>query len=148
MNWITFVIRKFFLVKEIISQVGQLHFQRYRLLATPWFNIYLHRISKSDEDHFFHDHPWAFRSLILIGSYFERFSLPPSHLAVHYAKYKAGDIAHHSAEDAHSLTLITPVVWTLVLTTGRSRVWGYQVNGKWIDFKSYRQLKRAGKLPQ
>jgi hypothetical protein len=35
----------------------------------------------------------------------------------------------------------------LVLTSGRERVWGYQTEQGWIDFKSYRQLKNEGKLP-
>lgn len=148
MNPVVFLIRKLFLVKEIISQEGELHFQRYRLLATPWFNLYLHRISKSDEDKHSHDHPWNFWSWILWGSYREVYSLPPSHLAVHYATYRPGQVARHAALDAHSITLLTPVVWTLVLTTGRSRVWGYQTKQGWIDFKSYRSLKRLGKLPE
>lgn len=151
MNPITFIIRKLFLVKEIVSKEGEVHFRRYRLLATPWFNLYLHQILKSDEDFHFHDHPWSFRSLILKGSYEEFFSCPPSHYAIHYRRYKTGDVATHPAEDAHSLTLLTPQAWTLVLTTGRERVWGYQTGSgtgqrKWIDFKTYRQLKRDGKL--
>lgn len=51
------IIRKFFLVKEIISKEGEVHFRRYRLLATPWFNIYIHNIRRSDEDIHMHDHP-------------------------------------------------------------------------------------------
>ena len=34
------------------------------------FNIFLHRFLKSDPDDL-HDHPWAFRSLILFGGYWE-----------------------------------------------------------------------------
>jgi hypothetical protein len=148
MNPITWFIRKYFLIKEIFSQEGELHFQRYRILSTSRFNIYLHRISKSDEDRHFHDHPFSFYSFLIKGSYIDRFTYTPYHYVLHTRTYKAGDIVEHDAEDAHSITLLTPVVWTLVLTGKRKRMWGYRISPEqWIDFKTYRQLKRAGKLP-
>jgi hypothetical protein len=147
MKILTARIRKFFLIKEIISQEGVLHFQRYRLLSTPWFNLYLHHILCSDKDNHFHDHPWKFFSLILKGCYEELFTCAPWYDVIHYRKYRTGQVAMHSAEEAHSITLLTPAVWTLVLTTGRERVWGYQIKDGWMDFKTYRQLKRAGQLP-
>jgi hypothetical protein len=147
MKWLRTIVRFFFLVKEIISKEGQLHFQRFRLLQTPWFAVYLHHILQSDLDKHFHDHPWSFISFILRGSYQERFTCPPSHLAMHWRKYSPGDYADHCAEDAHSITLLTPSVWTLVFVSGRERVWGYQTKEGWIDFKTYRQRKREGTLP-
>ena len=148
MRWFTRLIRALFLVKEILSKEGAVHFRRYRLISTPWFNLYLHQILKSDEDAHFHDHPWSFRSLILKGSYEEFWRCPPNFNATHYRRYKAGEVVRHPAEDAHSITLVTPVVWTLVLTSGRTRVWGYRLDdGSWTDFKSYRQLKNEGRLP-
>src|SRR5271157_1654536 len=98
MNPIIFIIRKLFLIKEIISQKGQVHFRRYRLLSTPWFNVYLHQILKSDEDRHFHDHPWSFFSFLLKGSYREWYTCPPSHLATHFRKYVAGDVVQHQSE--------------------------------------------------
>jgi hypothetical protein len=141
------LIRKLFLVKEIISKEGVIHFRRYRLLSTPWFNLYIHNILKSDEDRDFHDHPWSFKSLLLKGSYQENYTQEPSHFAVHFRKYESGDLVIHPATDAHSLHLLTPEVWTLVLTSGRERVWGYQTRKGWIDFKTYRQMKNEGRLP-
>jgi hypothetical protein len=147
MRCLIWIIRKLFLVKEIISQNGELHFQRYRLLSTPWFNVYLHRILRSDQDAHFHDHPWHFRSLILRGGYQEHFTWYPDHKFVYSAEYEPGSLVVRHAQDAHQLTLLTPEVWTLVLTSGRERVWGYQTPAGWIDFLTYRQLKRDGKLP-
>lgn len=147
MKWLRAIIRFFFLVKEIVSKEGQLHFQRFRLLQTPWFAVYLHHILLSDLEKHFHDHPWGFYSFILKGSYQERYTTQPSHLAMHWGKYKPGDCVYHPAEDAHSLTLLTPSVWTLVFVSGRERIWGYQTKEGWIDFKTYRQRKREGNLP-
>ncbi len=148
LNWITWLIRKLFLVKEIISQDGVVHFRRYRLISTPWFNLYIHQILKSDEDLHMHDHPWDFYSFILYGSYSEETSYYPYFRVIHTKTYPTRTLVEHDARDAHQLTLKTPVVWTLVLTTGRAREWGYRIGPEeWIDFKTYRQLKRAGQLP-
>ena len=37
----------------------------------PWFNVYLHRIMRSDDDRALHDHPWVNCSVLLEGSYVE-----------------------------------------------------------------------------
>ena len=149
MNWVNKIVRYLFLIKEIISRQGALHFQRYRVIETPWFNIYLHRISASDREKDPHDHPFSFWSFILSGSYREWFCLPPSFIAVHYGTYKAGDWVHHTAEDVHQLTILTPVVWTLVFTSGRNRYWGYrlvnQFDKAWVGHKEYRQIKNEGR---
>lgn len=143
------------MVKEIVSKEGELHFQRYRLLSTSRGSIYIHRISKSDLDQHMHDHPWHFKSLILSGSYSEKTSRYPKFNFSIIEDFKSGDVVKHDARDIHKLTLKTPVVWTLVLTSGRERIWGYRIAEKpgrgyqkWIDFQAYRQLKRAGQLPQ
>lgn len=141
------LIRKLFLVKEIVSQEGVVHFRRYRLLSTPWFNLYLHEIRRSDEDRHMHDHPWHFKSFILSGSYSEQASFYPDYDALVFETLLPGDLVEHDARDVHKLKLRSPVVWTLVLTSGRERVWGYRTANGWIDFKTYRQLKRAGQLP-
>lgn len=148
LDWIIWLFRKLFLVKEIISQDGVLHFRRYRLLSTPWFNIFIHKILKSDGDLHMHDHPWNFSSYILHGSYSEETTSYPYFKVVRTKIYSARSIVRHDAQDAHHLTLLTPVVWTLVFTSGRAREWGYRIGPEeWIDFRTYRQLKRAAQLP-
>jgi hypothetical protein len=143
---ITWLLRKLFLVKEIVSQKGVLHFQRFRLLSLPWFSIYVHRILASDEDAHFHDHPWDFVSLILWGAYSEvwvkspHWSLPRTRLA------KPGTLIWHHHSDAHKLTLKSKVVWTLVLTGPHKYDWGYQTENGWVDHWMYRQRKRSGML--
>lgn len=46
-----------FLIKEIKSKTGDLHFRRWRIIETPWFSIYVHGIYKADEEAHLHDHP-------------------------------------------------------------------------------------------
>lgn len=139
-------IRKFFLVKEIVSRFGQVHFRRYRLIQTPWFAVYVHQILRSDEDLDPHDHPWNFTSVMLSGAYHEDSWYPPLFDKMQSNDYYAGDVIEHKAEDAHKLRLISKDVWTLVFVSGRSRYWGYQTKAGWIGHEEYRQLKNEGKL--
>lgn len=153
MNWLIKIIRTLFLVKEIVSKEGVVHFRRYRLLRTPWFNIYIHNILKSDEDSDPHDHPWGFIAFMFWGSYLEEWLG-----AYEDYRYWAGaelrqdirsfgSVYYHPAKDFHKITLKSPSVWTLVFASGRKRPgWGYQTRHGWINFRDYRQLKNEGKL--
>lgn len=147
MNPITSLFRKLFLVKEIVSRSGEVHFRRYRLIQTPWFAIYLHKICQSDMDRDMHDHPWNFTSLILKGAYQEDVREYPKFDHIRTMVYEPGDRVSHRAEDAHKLSLVTDSVWTLVMTSGHDRYWGYRLrDGTWIGHAEYRQLKNEGKL--
>ena len=146
MSLFTKIVRKVFLVKEIVSRFGQVHFRRFRLLQTPWFAVYIHQICKSDEDSFPHDHPWNFSSIILEGSYEETAWYPPHFDVGHCNTYYTDDVIEHKAVDAHKIRLRSTEVWTLVFTSGRDRYWGYQTDAGWIGHKEYRQLKNEGKL--
>lgn len=147
------VIRYFFLVKEIVSKEGKVHFRRWRILATPWFNIYVHNIMRSDEEAHPHDHPWNFLSFILKGGYTEEW--------LHFYEDKAyqngapllksvrrpGSFVYHDAKDFHKLTLLKDGAWTLVFTFGKRRPsWGFQTELGWLEHKTYRELKHEGKL--
>lgn len=141
MNWLTRLIRYLFLVKELVSKQGVVHFQRYRLLQTPWFALYIHKIAQSDKDLDMHDHPWDFQSLILSGAYRESCSYPPDFDYIYLPAYYSGDVAKHKAKDVHKITLITKQVWSLVFTSGRKREWGYLTPQGWVDHETYRRLK-------
>ncbi len=43
----------------------------YLLRRNRWFNVYLHRFIRSDDDRALHDHPWPSVSIIVSGGYFE-----------------------------------------------------------------------------
>lgn len=146
MKLLSKLVNSLFLVKEIKSKQGEVHFRRYRLLQTPWFAIYIHHILVSDQDRDMHDHPWNFTSVILEGAYREASSYPPIFDKIYVRDYYSGDVIEHKAEDAHKITLVSNEVWTLVFTSGRNREWGYQTPAGWIGHKEYRQLKNEGKL--
>jgi hypothetical protein len=139
-NW----IKNLFLVKEIKSKTGELHFQRYRIIECRLFALYLHYIAKADEDAHLHSHPWNFYSLILKGGYYEDIIRPDGYtsritrrlLSLEYRFYDA----YHKV-----IQLIKPT-WTLVLVSPKKEgyTWGYLVDGKHVDFETYRENKNEG----
>lgn len=84
-------------------------------------SIKIHKILKSDDDDFLHDHPWDFASLILKGKYYEE--LEESRIK----KFRPGKINFKPARQFHRLHLKTDKVWTLVVTGKRKREWGFFV---------------------
>lgn len=141
------LLRKLFLIREIKSKEGALHFRRWRLLSTPWFSIFIHQIFKGDEDRHCHDHPWSFVTCILKGGYVEynenssqwdiengngKYCLPSLTTGIRFVK----------STKLHTIRLIrNRPTTTLVLAGPRNREWGYGINGGWLDNKTYRKLK-------
>ena len=128
----------FKLVKEIRSKQGVLHFKRWEIFSLKKRNIhlYLHKIYKADEDADQHDHPWNFWSLILKGSYVEK-------TGGKFIYRQPGSLVHRNAEDTHKITFLKnrKPVYTLVLTHGEPRTWGYKTKKGWMDFTTYRSSK-------
>ena len=131
-----------FLLKEIISKEGIVHFKRYGI-QTPWFGIYLHFIYKADEDKHLHDHPWNYTSIVLKGSFVEQ--RPSGSLLFNVKRLYPGDVVRRKAGEFHKIyALMTPAVYTLFLTGPRIREWGYNVNDTWVDNVNYRKNKNQG----
>lgn len=153
MNIITRIIRKLFLVSEIKSQEGELHFQRFRLFACAFFRIYLHKIYLPDYDLHFHSHPWNFFSLILKGCYWERFTCAPKHAEVFSKIRAAGSIVRHKRTDVHHIETLgaSAPVWTMVFGYGKYETWGYRFKKNissegfdtWVDHRTYRKMKNT-----
>lgn len=106
------------------------------VLGTPWFEIRLHHILRSDEDRDLHDHPWPFVSLILSGGYWEYRPSREPFCGVNRQWRRPWSIAYRRAEDAHRLKLTRPV-WTLVFTGPRRRAWGFYTRRGWVHWRDY-----------
>jgi hypothetical protein len=152
MKYLNKFIRRFFLIREIISGEGKVHFRRYRILETPWFSLYIHNILESDLDLHMHDHPWDFVSVMLSGGYLEYTEKNPEGNYFLPIDFNTWDIPSlyinaHVAEDLHKIKLIDgKPVWSIFLCGPRRREFGYGVNGKWIHNKEYREFKNTGRL--
>lgn len=89
----------------------------------------LHHILKSDSLRDFHDHPYKFVSLILLGGYRE-------HTLAGVKRFRPGMINRKKAETLHALELDKPA-WTLVFTGPRCREWGFQTKDGWVSWRDY-----------
>lgn len=119
-----------------------------------WFNVYLHKILRSDDDRALHDHPWWNISVVLRGCYFEIMpdfkaaETPYTRIADLPTRMKwrgPGSIIFRRARACHRLvipergTYLPGYCWTLFITGPRIREWGFHCPRGWklwTDFVS------------
>ena len=96
-----------------------------------WFNAFLHNFKASD-DPVFHDHPWAWCSIVLKGGYWE-------HTIDGSRTWRGpGSMCFRSATDMHWVELEPNIdTWTLFMHGRRKRNWGFLVGNDWIYWKDY-----------
>lgn len=99
------------------------YLERLRIVATPFFSIYLHRLGTPDSRPTLHDHPWSFVSLIVRGGYIEQRLNP--HTRQTEPKHRRW-VNVMRRDDFHYIESLdrTPT-WTLLLVGVRRRTWGY-----------------------
>jgi hypothetical protein len=106
---------------------------RLRIIQTPLFALYLHRMDGPDSRVTLHDHPWPFLSVILRGGYDELRNYDDDLVSVERLNVK-------SATDFHTIVRLHRVpTWTLMFVGRRRRVWGYlDRDGTWTRFDAHR----------
>jgi hypothetical protein len=127
-----------------------------------YFNIYLHKIMRDDDDRALHDHPWWNVSVLLRGAYREitpdfRDSLanygvgslvsPHTLLATlpQIAKVRgAGSIVFRRAACAHRLEVVRGPVWSLFITGRVRRRWGFHCAHGWRYWKEFTAASDPG----
>lgn len=125
----------FFNKEVLVDADNNDYLRRWRILETPWFGIFVHRILRSDTDRDLHDHPWNFITVILSGEYHEEVN------GVGNVRVcKAPCLIRHRAEDSHRVTIIKPV-WTLFFIGPKRRQWGFLTNEGWVHNKQYNDTK-------
>lgn len=104
-----------------------------------WFNIYLHKFMRSDDDRALHDHPWINMSVLMRGSYIEH-SINGS--AVMRRPWRP---VMRFPTTAHRVELLDgKPVWTLFLTGPKVRVWGFFCPKGWIPWTEFVELRSGG----
>ena len=123
-------------VEKICNVEGKIYLKRYRLIDTPYFHVFLHRIFLSDSDRDMHSHPWWFYSALLWGSYIEH--TPQGNIV-----YKAGDVIYHKPSDWHYLELEPGMtVTSLVITGPKVQEWGFNTSKGFVHHKEYKDAGR------
>jgi hypothetical protein len=118
-----------------------------------FFNIYLHKFLRDDDDRALHDHPWASCSIILKGGYIE---YQPDKTFLR----KCGRIYFRHATQAHRIELYRDVwcygcgcwhrhfghtypgvrirpAWSLFITGPKIREWGFHCPKGWIHWTQF-----------
>lgn len=115
------------------------YLDRLRIIQTPWFAIWLHRLGEPDRDRHLHDHPRPFVSLVLRGGYVEELPWPST------LSGTCGGYTSHvrwlnikRATDLHRIVSLdrTPT-WTLVFCGPLRRRWGFVTEDGWVDHEAY-----------
>jgi hypothetical protein len=129
------------------------------------FNVYLHKIVRSDDDRALHDHPWYWLSVMLRGRYAEvtrvldarkingRIAGYREGLSSHYRGffrglfyeeiyrrkvYKRGAIRICRATHTHRLELLDDQpCWTLFVTGPKIREWGFACRQGWRHWRIF-----------
>lgn len=130
-NWALFTTLK------VWGREGEgLYMHRLRIVQTPWFGVYLHRIYRPDADRALHDHPWPFVSLVLFGWYEEVVPDDEKKPCQSWLSYKVRPVRWFNRKRATELHRIAWLsqspVWTLVFVGRRCREWGFQTEQGWV----------------
>lgn len=130
--------------KRLRRADGRVHLERWGW-ECKWFGVYLHCITAPDDGLDLHDHPWAFGSFILAGSYSE--IRCPTRQASQLARssWIRGYRIHREMwtwkwlpmTDAHRIDVIHDPVWSLVVRGPRRRGWGFYTATGFVDSRSY-----------
>jgi hypothetical protein len=114
----------------------QVYLKRWRIIQTPYFGIYLHKILLPDGDRNPHNHPWDFWSFILKGQYTEEFKIARG---THERPntWRRGSFHKMWIHNFHRITLLEVPTWTLVFTGKRVQDWGFLDGLEFIPHAQY-----------
>jgi hypothetical protein len=102
-----------------------------------FFNIYLHRFLRSDDDRALHDHPWWNISILLLGKYTEH-TIDAG--GIHHREERvAGAVKCRGAKSAHRIELTDGYCWSLFITGPVVREWGFHCPTGWRPSKGFSQ---------
>jgi hypothetical protein len=122
------------------GQLGRIYLDRLRILDTPWFGIYLHRMVGPDWSPHNHDHPWPFVSFVLRGGYIENVSIDTHHFEIHMNRYVRWFNAKRATDKHRIVWIEREPTWTLVLRGKRVREWGFwtgEGEEQFVPFREY-----------
>lgn len=100
------------------------------------FNIFLHKFLKSDPDDL-HDHPWAFRTIILSGGYWEFTDEGKFWRAPLSYRYAPANTFHRVELDKN-----IPYCWTLFIPSKSFKEWGFRTANGWLKHDEYFSMRK------
>ena len=102
----------------------------YMIPRNRFFNIYLHKFGRSDDDRALHCHPWYSVSFLLKGEMIE-------HNFKGIKAIRRFIPVFRTAKFAHRLELVKGPVWTLFITGPKIREWGFHCPQGWKHWRQF-----------
>lgn len=107
-----------------------------------WFNVYLHRWLKSDEDEATHDHPYWNLSIVLQGFYTEW--VGDAHERRAHCRFTSWRPVMRWPTTAHKICIMDGTeVWSLFISGPRVREWGFHCPKGWVHFKTFIERRKT-----
>jgi hypothetical protein len=124
--------------RRIFGMPGDPYLERRRIIQTPFFGIYTHRIHREDRDRDPHDHPWAFLSLVYWGGYVEKVWPTKGNAGTWHTRVRRrGSLRWMSRRSAHIITRTTQPLRTLVIVGRDHDMWGFWTPGGYVRWQDY-----------
>ena len=115
-----------------------------------FFNVYIHRFLKDDEDRALHDHPWPSFSIMCEGRIRECYKTDSS-TGFAYRNFYWGDTVYRPAKFAHRIIVLSngkgekrPL--TIFITGPRIRQWGFHCPKGWRHWKDFVDMTGSGQV--
>ncbi len=113
------------------QNIGPGYLHRYIVFPrNRFFNVYIHKFLRSDDDRHLHDHPWASLSILLKGRVSEVTETGERRIRRFLPVLRG-------AQHAHRMVLESDYAWTIFIIGPRVRRWGFLTNRGWIYHKDY-----------
>jgi hypothetical protein len=138
-SWLLAISRPY---RHIYGPDGSLYMRRHWIFnpydvdytrTWKWLpSVRLHWIRRADSDRHLHDHPWAWRTIILKGWYVEE------RIGGHTYRREAGYTGTMDFGEFHRIQEVSPDgVWTLFITWRKQGTWGFLVDGVKVPYREY-----------
>jgi|SRR5581483_11715836 len=117
---------------------------RFVIVRTPLFAVYVHRMRNPDLQPDPHDHPRHFTSIVLRGSYTEEYypsARDPRHFDVR--RHVRGSMHRKRIGGAHRITWVEPGTVTLCVLGPTRQKWGFYVRGSQVSPAQYLEEART-----
>jgi hypothetical protein len=147
MGYLTKFLSRFYRSPDVVigSKEDPYLLRWYVIPRNRFFNIYLHKFLRDDDDRALHDHPWANCSFILSGGYWEH---QPGGLVRKRTPFR---FYFRRATQAHRIELfyedmllatgeitgVSQACWSLFITGPKVREWGFHCPKGWVHWKIF-----------
>lgn len=132
--------RRFWLFRETVhadDTATVVAIDRFVVVRTPLFAVYVHRMHNPDGQPDPHDHPRHFLSIVLRGAYTEEYYPSADDPRFDLRRRARWSVHHKRPGTAHRIVEVEPGTITVNLLGRRRQRWGFYVHGRRVPPPDY-----------